>query len=253
MDIYQNIPGLNLAPQRTSPQMWLKTVLLLGLGVYFIVVIGTGSLTNYINERFAWLSYVAAGIFLLLGAHSLYMVLRPEHAVGKDRSLSWGALSVIAIPLVLGTLVPSRPLGAESVDRISTSAAINAAGSSISQFEIDPLNRNVLDWLRVFNSVPDFAELNGQPADLIGFVYSEPTFPEDQFMIARFTVSCCVADASAIGVPAFYADTPTLTQGQWVRVQGAFQVGQFRGDVLPVLQVASIEVVDQPEHPYLYP
>lgn len=252
MDIYQNIPGLDRPAARTSSQMWLKTALLLGLGIYFVVVIVTGSLTNYINERFAWLSYVAAGIFLLLGAHSLYMALRSEHAVGKDRGLSWGTLWMVGIPLLLGTLVPSRPLGVESVDRIST-AAINAAGSIVNQFEIDPLNRNVLDWLRVFNTVADFDELNGQPADLIGFVYSEPTFPEDQFMIARFTVSCCVADASAIGVPAYYADTPTLTQGQWVRVQGAFQVGEFRGDVLPVLQVASIEVVDQPEHPYVYP
>jgi uncharacterized repeat protein (TIGR03943 family) len=252
MDIYQNIPGLDRPAARTSSQMWLKTALLLGLGIYFVVVIVTGSLTNYINERFAWLSYVAAGIFLLLGAHSLYMALRSEHAVGKDRGLSWGTLWMVGIPLLLGTLVPSRPLGVESVDRIST-AAINAAGSIVNQFEIDPLNRNVLDWLRVFNTVADFDELNGQSADLIGFVYSEPTFPEDQFMIARFTVSCCVADASAIGVPAYYADTPTLTQGQWVRVQGAFQVGEFRGDVLPVLQVASIEVVDQPEHPYVYP
>jgi uncharacterized repeat protein (TIGR03943 family) len=253
VDIYQNIPGLDRPALRTTPQMWLKTALLLGLGIYFIVVIVTGNLTNYINERFAWLSYVAAGIFLLLGTHSLYMALRPEDAVGKDRGLSWGTLWMVGIPLLLGTLVPSRPLGVESVDRISTTAAINAAGSNVSQFEIDPLNRNVLDWLRVFNSVSDFDEVNGQPADLIGFVYSEPTFPEDQFMIARFTVSCCVADASAIGVPAYYAETPTLTQGQWVRVQGAYQVGEFRGDVLPVLQVASIEVVEQPEHPYLYP
>jgi uncharacterized repeat protein (TIGR03943 family) len=160
---------------------------------------------------------------------------------------------VIGIPLLLGTLVPSRPLGVESVDRISTTAAINAAGGGVSQFEIDPLNRNVLDWLRVFNTVADFDEVNGQPADLIGFVYSEPTFPQDQFMIARFTVSCCVADASAIGVPAAWRETPSLTQGQWVRVQGAFQVGEFRGDVLPVLQVTSIEPVEQPEHPYLYP
>jgi len=36
-------------------------------------------------------------------------------------------------------------------------------------------------------------------------------------------------------------------------VQGTFNVGEFRGDTLPVLSVASIETVEQPEHPYLYP
>jgi uncharacterized repeat protein (TIGR03943 family) len=251
MDIYQQIPGINIPAQRATAQQWVKTALLFAFALYFIAVIASGSLPNYINERFAWLSYVAAGIFLLLGTHSLWTALRPQDAAGRERGFSWGVLCVIGIPLALGTLVPSRPLGAESVDRISTTASITGGG--INQFEIDPVNRNVLDWLRVFNTVQDFAELNGAPANLIGFVYSEPTFPADQFMIARFTVSCCVADASAIGVPAAWAETPSLTQGQWVRVQGTFQVGEFRGDVLPVLQVASIEPVDQPEHPYLYP
>jgi putative membrane protein len=72
-------------------------------------------------------------------------------------------------------------------------------------------------------------------------------------MIARFTVSCCVADASALGVPAYWADVGTVEQGQWIRVQGAFQVGSFRDNTLPILQVESIELIDEPAHPYLYP
>ena len=51
----------------TPAQEWLKTALLLGLGLYFVYIIITGNLTNYINIRFSWLSYVAAIIFLMLG------------------------------------------------------------------------------------------------------------------------------------------------------------------------------------------
>lgn len=237
----------------------LKTALLLGLGVYFVYNIASGNQTNYINVRFAWLSYVAAGLFLLIGSYSAYDLLRHrgEHHHDHDHdhthvSVSWGTLAVLAIPLILGTLIPSRPLGAEAVDGdLGLTSA--AATSNVTTFAINPLNRNVLDWLRVFNSTEDYGELNGQPADVIGFVYSEPTFGENQFMVARFTISCCVADASAIGVPTFWADTSSLEQGQWVRVQGTMQVGDFRGDSLPILQATSIELVEQPEHPYLYP
>jgi uncharacterized repeat protein (TIGR03943 family) len=236
---------------------WVKTALLLGLGLYFVYNIASGNLTNYISVRFAWLSYVAALLFLLIGGYSAYHILRhhsgEHHHHDYDHApISWGALLIVALPLVLGTLIPSRPLGAEAVDgNLGLTSAVTT--SSASTFTINPQDRNVLDWLRVFNASQDYGELNGQPADVIGFVYTEPTFGANQFMVARFTISCCVADASAIGLPTFWEDEGTLEQGQWVRVQGTMQVGEFRDDSLPILQATSVEIVEQPEHPYLYP
>ncbi len=156
----------------------------------------------------------------------------------------------MAIPLVLGTLIPSRPLGAESVDgSVSITAA---AGANVTTFAIEPNKRNVLDWLRVFNATDgDYAEVSGQPVDVIGFVYSEPTFAPDQFMVARFTMSCCVADASAIGLPVLWAGA--VEQGAWVQVTGVIEVGEFRGEATPLVRAESVAVVEQPEHPYLYP
>jgi putative membrane protein len=243
----------------------LKTGLLLGLGLYFLYNIVSGSLVNYINARFAWLSYLAVVLFLLLGVSSAYDVLKPgkrkhkhddhahDHHHDHDHAhLSWAALAIIAIPLVLGTLIPSQPLGADAVGgSISVNAVSN--GSNWSAFTTNPLEWNVLDWLRAFNNSEDAASFNGQQADVIGFVYKEPTFGENQFMVARFTISCCVADASAIGLPVAWQGTSALPQDTWVRVQGAFEVGEFQGDSLPILQAASVETVAQPEHPYLYP
>jgi uncharacterized repeat protein (TIGR03943 family) len=238
-------------------QNWLKTALLLGLGLYFVYNILSGNLTNYINVRFAWLSYVAAGLFLLIGGYSAYHLLRHhtgEHAHDHSHApLSWGALLIVAIPLVLGTLIPSRPLGVEAVDGDLGLSSGSLTANSTTTFTISPENRNVLDWLRVINSTEDYATLNGQPADVIGFVYTEPSFGENRFMVARFTMSCCVADASAIGLPTYWADAGTLEQGQWVRVRGTMQVAPFRDDEMPVLQASTVEVTDQPEHPYLYP
>lgn len=242
---------------QAKAQGWIKAALLLGLGAYFSWIIATGNFANYINIRFAWLSYVAAAIFLILGGWSLYGVVRNmehghDHDHDHDHDVSWGMLAIVAVPLVIGTLIPSQPLGVEA---ISGSIAITnaAATANVTTFAIDPLQRNVLDWLRVFNSVNDYTEVNGEPADLIGFVYREATFSDDQFLIARYSISCCVADASAIGIPVTWPGTESLEQGQWVRVQGAFQVASFRDDELPVLQAQSVELVEQPAHPYLYP
>ncbi len=235
----------------------VKTGLLIGLGLYFVVNIISGNLTNYINVRFSWLSYVAAALFLLIGGFSALGLLNARraehdhhhHDHDHDHSaISWGTLMVIAVPLVLGTLIPSRPLGAESVDG---NVSITAASVDNMVLSIEPSKRNVLDWLRVFNATDDYATLSGLPADVIGFVYLEPTFGENQFMIARFTVSCCVADASAIGIPVQWPEA--VEQGQWVRVTGVMEAGEFRGDAAPILHAQAVEVVEQPEHPYLYP
>lgn len=241
-------------------QAWLKALLLLGLGAYFAYNIVSGNLANYINIRFAWLSYVAAAVFLLLGVASLVGLLRQrEHKHDHDHDhdhahggMSWGALAVVAVPLLLGVLIPSRPLGASAVDgNLSLNAA--AVTTSNLSFTIPPLERNVLDWLRMFNSVQDYSELDGQPADVVGFVYREPNFGENRFMVARFTISCCVADASAIGVPVAWDEAESLPADSWVRVTGTFKVDNFRDDRAPVLQAESVEAVPQPEHPYLYP
>lgn len=239
-------------------QLWIKTALLIGLGVYFTYNIVSGNLANYINERFAWLSYVAAALFLLIGLFSAIHLLRDRgHAHHHDdhhdhdhAQISWRSLAIIAVPLVLGTLIPSRPLGAEAVGgSISTSTV---AISESQTFSVPPEQRNVLDWLRAFNSGTP-SQFEGQPANLIGFVYTEPTFGEDQFMVARFTVSCCVADASAIGVPVAWDGTESLAQGDWIEVKGTFSVAEFDGDEMPVLHAESVAQVAQPEHPYLYP
>jgi len=243
----------------------VKTALLIGLGLYFVANIVSGNLTNYINVRFSWLSYVAAALFLLIGGYSLYHLIDEhfpspkrkndeahdhEHHHDHDHNpVSWGALMIVAVPLVLGTLIPSRPLGAESVDG---NVSITAASVDTMVFQIEPSKRNVLDWLRVFNSSEnDYASLNGQPVDVIGFVYIEPNFGEQQFMVARFTMSCCTADANAIGMPVEWQGA--VNQGEWVRVKGVIETGDFRGEPAPLLRAESVEVVAQPDHPYLYP
>jgi uncharacterized repeat protein (TIGR03943 family) len=121
----------------------------------------------------------------------------------------------------------------------------------VTTFSINPLDRNILDWIRAFNSGDDLASFNGQEADVTGFVYRDDTMPENQFLVARFTISCCVADSMAVGLPVMWDET--IPQDTWVRVMGRFDLGNFRGEQKPVLLPTNVEVVEQPEHPYLYP
>jgi putative membrane protein len=105
--------------------------------------------------------------------------------------------------------------------------------------------------VRAFNSTDDPAAFSGQNVDVTGFVYRGEGYADDTFLVARFTISCCVADSVAIGLPVTWADD--LRQDTWVRVQGQLVTGTINGETRAVVQPSSVEIVEQPEHPYLYP
>lgn len=246
---------LSVNPRRDWRE-WFKALILLGLGLYFIVLIVTDNLSNYINLRFMWLSYVAVGLFVLLGGWSALRLLRGSQQLAYATStahvpITWLNIALVSIPLVLATLIPSQPLGAEAVTGGISLEPIGGASAEAS-YRIPPEERNVLDWLREYNSVQNPAELNGLPVDIVGFVYREPDMSEGQFMVARFTVSCCVADAFAVGLPVQVAGQGDLADGAWVRVRGTLQAGSFRGEQVPIIIPESVEPVPEPATPYLY-
>src|SRR5215212_11894700 len=118
----------------------LKALLLAALGAYLISLAISGKLINYVSPQTAWLTWAAVAMFLLLAlvqaaagfaawpraaaeqehdhhthdhhAHETH----DAHAGHAHGTLAWPALVIIALPLLIGGLVPSRPLGAAAFD-----------------------------------------------------------------------------------------------------------------------------------------
>ncbi len=262
---------------------WVQSLILLMLGLYFLDDLLSGHIYYYINERFGWLSWIAMGIFLTLGLIGVADLLRtrrsgpevhdhdhgeaehehhhePDHQ-GHDHehgsAPSWRILALVALPLVLGLATPPKPLGASAIGTsgISTSySGIQGSGGGSTQLTMASTERNVLDWVRAFNNSNNVNEFNGQSADVIGFVYRDVRFKDPtQFMVARFIVSCCVADASALGVTVQADGADKLVQDSWVHIKGKFVVQTLDGTPTPVLVADVVEPTNQPDHPYLYP
>lgn len=229
---------------------WAKSLILFGLGLYFAVLIFTGNLANYINLRFALLAYIGTALFFLLALVNLYISLNPRRA-HSHHQISWDNLLIVAFPLLLAVLIPSRSLGVEAV---SGGIGFSPVGvESVSALTRNPLDRNILDWLRVFNRAPTLAAFNGQAVDVSGFVYREPSMGEDEFMVSRFTMSCCVADAYPIGMPVRSSGAGEFPTGSWVRVRGEVLADLFQGEFAPIVHAGSIAPIEEPAQPYLYP
>jgi len=71
----------------------------------------------------------------------------------KLRSLLVFTLVILAIPLLLGTFVPVRPLSTSSLSTrgMGLSAPASIGQQSVQTMEIAPDDRTVLDWIKIFN------------------------------------------------------------------------------------------------------
>jgi putative membrane protein len=248
----------------TRVESLLKSLVLAASGLMLYQKVSSGTVAFYINQRFEWLVLTGALIYVALALTQIYRLVAPwpktltEQMLGPARSsfTSWSAVLILAIPALIGAVAPARPLGASAIESrgvgLQSAPASAGGGTTLKRAPNGP--RTILDWLREISSSGDPAALAGQQADVIGFVYrDDPRFSGKQFMVSRFTVACCVADASALGLIVETDQLDQFKQDQWVRVVGRFSTGQFANETVPIIKAEKIEATEQPAAPYLYP
>jgi putative membrane protein len=246
----------------------LQAIVLIALGLFIYSRIYSGTIFFYINERLATLTLLGATALILVG---LTYYLRPPTAAapcpcgegepghaGHDHhphTLSWSGLLILSLPLILGLLVTPRPLNTAAMSTREINLGGWNAGLAAGHNGLaipSPLQRNILDWLQLFQATPEPATLDGQEARVVGFVYREADFAGDTFMVGRFIIIHCVADAAPAGLIVRWPNATDLIDDQWVEVHGRLEAGQFNGRLMPILQAESVALTSAPAQPYLY-
>jgi putative membrane protein len=252
----------------------IHVAILLGLAFYFGRLVFNGDLANYVNTRIAWLVILAAIILTAYGFASFAHPQEPSCDCEHQHS-SWKGFALL-LPLLLGLGLPSRPLGAGSIDgdiqmmlrenvdmsmlatpeRIDNPAMLYNPMNDLypeRQFSTDdPSAFTILDWLRLYADTDDKDAFEGQKADVVGFVVRDPT-DADRFVVTRFFMRHCMFDTIPVGIAVQWDGAEDLREDTWVRVRGKFQLDVLDGSQIPVLAAQSVKEVQQPEVPYMYP
>ena len=241
-----------------------QSFLLIVLGIFLTIKIISGKLIWYIHPRFIPLTILAVIALVLIGL----VIFRAGHRTGQENATSYEEdepghehgpsvwrLGVIMLPLAIGVLIPAHPLTASAMagKGISSAVPITVAGDATIQFGQQADTRNILQWNDLFNSSTDPSTYLGQQANVIGFVYHDPNLKDGQFLVGRFALVCCPADAFAVVMVVNWPKSAALPTNQWVKVKGTVQSVQFNGQTLPSIQAVSVDFVDPPPQTYLYP
>jgi putative membrane protein len=245
----------------------LQALVMAGLGLFLISLGVEGHILEILNRQLVFLALMMGLALVFLAQHVFrnrpaIVEEQPEpHALPDRFSYPRWSIFLLVLSLLIGLLVPERPLGlaavrsrgvqrhyapAEMADDRSQTAAQEA-------YQLSPDQRGVLDWLRIAGADPSGNSYTGQPADVTGFIYHDPVLPSGQFLLCRFVVTNSLADARALGMLVTWPGAADLPDATWVRVRGTVNplVQEYR--LLPTITAGQVDTIPEPGEPYLYP
>ncbi len=95
-------------------------------------------------------------------------------------------------------------------------------------------------------------EFDNHGLKTMGFVYRQPDFKPNQFVVARFSVSCCTADATVAGLLVEAPDAAKYPTDSWVEVQGQLHMTSINDNEFLMLKAEQIKPTKAPKDPYVY-
>jgi putative membrane protein len=211
---------------------------------WWLIVTDRSSL--YLAGRTAWVIPVGAVVMSVAAIGRLITARATYSDPLKPAEL--GGLAVLLIPVVVIAASPTASLGSFAVDRRASFAS--AFVSSSDDLSTGKLTlADVAGATRVPELMNALVARAGSKVSFVGFVDRAEGMAADEFMLTRFMISCCVADALTVQVRVTGAPPGVFEPDEWVRVTG---------DLYPVerevlVDATSVEAVPRPEDPYLNP
>jgi uncharacterized repeat protein (TIGR03943 family) len=244
------------------PRRWYRifqAVLLLALFFFLGSKVISNQLSWYIHPRFAALTLIGI-LFLGVLVYRLIMDMKGSFAPDSHDHEHTAApvnLVIMLIPLLVGVLIPAHPLGSATVSTKGpiASAPIISSESESQERLVPAEERDIVGWVTLFAFEDNLDPFMGEQASVIGFVYFDERLPNGQFFVSRIVLSCCAADGYAFTMIVEWPNSFSLKQDTWVRVTGPVSKGYFADDpqAIPLIRAHRVEIVPQPDNPYLFP
>jgi len=157
---------------------------------------------------------------------------------------------------VFGIIFPSSSISVAVANQraynLNTLPPRNSNVSISDFFATNTLDFSIGDWVSILNQNTDHLQFINQEVKVEGFVYRPHNLPQNLFLISRFVVRCCAADATPIGLPVLLgqSESSLYRDGQWLRVQGIFDYDR-ENDFL-YIKPQLIEQIEPLTNPYVY-
>jgi putative membrane protein len=232
---------------RWSPVRVWSGLAMAAWAALFWFVLADGRVSLYLSPRTAWLVPMG-GALATAAAVGRLATARTERIETLGRREAW-TLGLFVVPVVIVLAMPPTTLGTYAAGRRSTfvGAGVSASGRDLSSGAI-----SLIDVAAAQSSKQGLQALERRAGDTVtfeGLVTGEPGAGPGEFLLTRFIITCCVADATIAQVRVVDGPPGQLPDNSWVSVTG--QLYPLGSDVL--VDASSVMPIPQPAQPYLTP
>jgi uncharacterized repeat protein (TIGR03943 family) len=192
-----------------------RAAVMLFVGAMGVRLAVTGEFGAFLQQRMKWPLLLAGVVLVILGiAEAVRSDVERRESPTERRSVAPTVGWLLLVPMFVLITVAPTALGASAVERTdsygsterSEFAALPAGDAPVPLTFLEFVDRAVWD---------DAASLRNRPIVLEGFVVNDVRTP-DGFVLTRFAVACCAADALPVQVAVHRADT-ALADDTWLR------------------------------------
>lgn len=243
---------------------FIKTLILLGFGAWLSNLIISGQYRQYVHPRFEIALIFACGFFFILAVVQVVNTFPEQedhhqhhcHDHPTDLKHELTVCVLVALPLICAFLLPASSLGSDMVGKKTSSPVAQRNTSTFAQAaqtdEWNPViedNTFLVSMMHLYGQPADYA---GKEIEFCGFVYHQDDFPDGAFLLARYAITCCAADAQVAGLLCRFPDSQEIPDDQWLRVKGQITVEAYQGSEIPMVDANSVQTVQTPGNPYVY-
>ncbi|KAB2452454.1 TIGR03943 family protein [Bacillus sp. CH126_4D] len=98
----------------------------------------------------------------------------------------------------------------------------------------------------------DVKGFKGKEITFSGFIYNDKDVTGDKVVVARYGITCCIADASVWGMIVAGENVKKLPPETWVKITGLLDETTYKGTLFPLVKVSKVEKINKPTDPYVY-
>ncbi|MBE7094801.1 TIGR03943 family putative permease subunit [Bacillus cereus] len=92
----------------------------------------------------------------------------------------------------------------------------------------------------------------GKEITFTGFIYKDKDVTGNKAVVARYGITCCIADASVWGMIVTGQNIGKFPEETWVKVTGILDKTTYKRTLFPLVKISKVEKINKPTDPYVY-
>ena len=251
----------SIQSRKSKIQNWLEVLAIAAWGCLMLKYWLTGKLNLLIHPDYFWLVVTGGfGLLVVAGLKAWQLLRRRRRGslVMQHISLLPPGFSsaLLLATAIMGLMFTPRVFASQTALQRGVTDFLGATRSQPQTFRasVKPEERSLLDWVRTLNVYPEPDAYTGQKVKVKGFVVHPPELPPEYFLLSRFVITCCAADAYPVGLPVKLTENRgAYPPDTWLEVEGQMLTENLAGNRQLTIQ-ASLppKKIPEPKNPYEY-